>query len=306
MPIVTATIAAVSATMAAVGTIGAAAAGAATVGAAVAATASAVVAVANVVGMVGLAVTAVGMVTKNEDLLKAGKIMGYVGIGGNILGFGTGFAAEGFKAFSARIGDLYSSSWDKGMGKMFSSSADDVVGGAAATNQSTIGGKNFTQAPGAEPGIGNFPAPGGPQPTDLTGINPAVKPGTGFLSSPQATAPTPIAPGVGDPNAALQSSVQSATSVATPTPMNFEMAQGMGNAANAGAGSAAGQSGLQGFLNNPMLPLAAGQIISGGAGGLFTGAAKEEEVDMLRQQNERNEAQRQYLNKNNQFAPGTV
>lgn len=308
MAVVTATIAAVSATMAAVSTIGAAAAGAATVGAAVAATASAVVAVANVVGMVGLAVTAVGMVTKNEDLLKAGKIMGYVGLGGNLLGFGVGFAAEGFKAFSSRMGDLYASSWDKGMGKMFSSSADDVAGGAgaAATNQpAPAGNANFTQAPGAKPGIGEFPAPGGPQPTDLTGINPAVKPGTGFLNNPQATAPTPIASGVGDPNAALQSSIQSATSVSTPKPMDFGVAQGMSSAAPVG-GTAPVGGGLQGFLNNPMLPLAAGQIISGGAGGLFTGAAKEEEVEMLRQQNERNEAQRQYLNRNNQFVPGTV
>lgn len=48
--------------------------------------AAAVVAVSMAVGMVGLAVTAVGIVTGNKDLLKAGKIMGYVGLAGGLAG----------------------------------------------------------------------------------------------------------------------------------------------------------------------------------------------------------------------------
>jgi len=48
--------------------------------------AAAVVAVSMAVGVVGLAVTAVGMVTGNKDLLKAGKIMGYVGLAGGLAG----------------------------------------------------------------------------------------------------------------------------------------------------------------------------------------------------------------------------
>lgn len=298
MAIVTATIAAVSATMAAVSTIGAAAAGAATVGAAVAATASAVVAISSVVGMAGLAVTAVGAITGNEDLLSAGKIMGYVGLGGSLLGFGVGFAAEGFKQFSARMGDLYASSWDKGMGKLFSSADDAASGvGASATNSApSSGNPNFTQAPGAEKGIGNFPAPGGPQPTDLTGINPAVKPGTGFLNStPPATgvsAPSVAPPSMTDPNAWLSQSVQSATQAPTvSTPAVTAAAQ---------------PSMMSGFLNNPMMPLALGQVVSGGAGGLFEGAAKEKEVEMIERQNQLNEQQRQYLNRNNAFTPGTI
>lgn len=52
----------------------------------IATVAAAVVAVSAAVGMVGLAVSAVGMVTGNKDLLKAGKIMGYVGLAGAAAG----------------------------------------------------------------------------------------------------------------------------------------------------------------------------------------------------------------------------
>lgn len=71
-----------SGAIAAVAAVGAAVGTAATV----AAVASAVVAVSMAVGVVGLAVTAVGMVTGNKDLLKVGKIMGYVGLAGGLAG----------------------------------------------------------------------------------------------------------------------------------------------------------------------------------------------------------------------------
>lgn len=71
-----------SGAIAAVAAVGAAVGTAATV----AAVAAAVVAVSMAVGVVGLAVTAVGMVTGNKDLLKAGKIMGYVGLAGGLAG----------------------------------------------------------------------------------------------------------------------------------------------------------------------------------------------------------------------------
>lgn len=299
MAIVTATIAAVAASVTAVSTIGAAVAGAATVSAAVAATASAVVAVSNVIGMIGLVVTAAGAITGNEDLLSAGKIMGYVGLGGSLAGFGVGAAAEGFKAFSSRMGDLYASSWDKGMGKMFSKGADSAGGAAATANQSTQ----------ANPGAGvakastdPLTAIGGPKPTELTGMTPVAKAGPGVLNTPPptaaATAPGTVPPNMTDPNAWLNQSVQSATTVKTPV-------VGVGGAATPAAG-AAEPSVMSGFLNNPMMPLAAGQIISGGAGGLFQASATEDQTEMLRQKNERDEAQRQYMNRNNSFAPGTV
>lgn len=296
MAIITATIAAVAATMTAVSTIGAAVAGAATISAAVAATASAVVAVSTVVGMAGLVVSAAGMITGNEDLLTAGKIMGYVGLGGSIAGFGMGAAAEGFKAFSTRMGDLYASSWDKGMGKMFSSKAADAGSGAGAAAQQSTTQPGGGTATGAAKGTttGATPTIGGPKPTELTGLDP-VK--SGALNAPPTTvnAPTVTSPTVGDPNALLGQSVQAATNVKTPVKGGKE-----------GDGGAAEPSFMSGFLNNPMMPLAAGQIISGGAGGLFQAGATEDQTEMLRQKNERDEAQRQYMNRNNQYSVGTI
>lgn len=290
MAIVTATIAAVAATMTAVTTIGAAAAGAATIGAAVAATASAVVAVSSVVGMVGLAVTAVGMITKNEDLLGAGKIMGYIGLGGSLLGFGVGAMAEGFTQFSGRVADLYSSSWDKGMGKMFSS-ADDAVSGAGSSAVTSAPKTAAAPPPGVDKSLGNLPAGATKSPIDPTAFATSPnQPSQGLLNSipPPSTGAPP--PSMTDPNAWFSQSVSSAT--APPTV--------------AGAAQAAQPSVLSGFLNNPMMPMAAGQIIAGGVGGLFEGAAKEKEVEMLELQNQRNEQQRQYLNQNNQYVPGTI
>lgn len=65
------------------------AAGAATA-AGMAAVGSGLVAVASVVGVAGLATSVIGMATGNKDLLKAGKVMGYIGLAGGIAGGITG------------------------------------------------------------------------------------------------------------------------------------------------------------------------------------------------------------------------
>lgn len=309
MAIITATIAAISATVAAVGTVGAAAAGAATVGAAVASVAAATVAVANVVGMVGLVLTTVGTITKNKDLMGAGKIMGYVGLGGSIAGFGVGFAAEGFKQFSARIGDIYSNAWDSGVGKMFNGASDAAKGGGAVATKP--GGEavnpNFTQAKGAQPGIGEFPAPGGPNP--IMAPKEAATGGGGFLQSSQGAPVTGnAAPSGIDPTMALKGSVATSTGVQTPVAVGTQtpVVAAAGGAATPAAAAPAAASSSNGFLSNPLLPLAAGQMLTGSLGGLFEGGAKEAEVALANRINDQNQAQREYMNRNNSFTGSVV
>lgn len=94
MAVISAIVTAVSAT---VSTIAAGAAAAGTMIAAGAATAagmaavgSALVAVSSVIGVAGLATSVIGLATGNKDLLKAGKVMGYIGLAGGIAGGLTG------------------------------------------------------------------------------------------------------------------------------------------------------------------------------------------------------------------------
>ena len=77
---------------------------------------AAVVAVSVAIGVTGLAVTAVGLATGNKDLLKAGKIMGYVGLAGTVASFGANIAIDGFseamQSITQGVGDAYSSAGD--------------------------------------------------------------------------------------------------------------------------------------------------------------------------------------------------
>lgn len=84
----------------------------------VATVSAAVVAVAGAIGTLGLATTAVGMVTGNKGLLKAGKIMGYVGLAGGIAGYGVGglFAEQGFAGMHEALGNVYNNGFTEGRG----------------------------------------------------------------------------------------------------------------------------------------------------------------------------------------------
>lgn len=102
--------------------------------------ATAAVAVSTVIGVAGLAVSAVGLITKNEDLLKAGKIMGYVGLAGGLLGgaiggvgslaSGGGFMEGAMGAYQGAAAKM-SEGWEQGIGSWFS--AEQAVAPAAAT-----------------------------------------------------------------------------------------------------------------------------------------------------------------------------
>lgn len=242
----------------------------------VATVSAAVVAVANVVAVVGLAVTAVGAVTGNKTLMDVGKIMGYVGMAGNIAGWGVGSLAEGASNFASRMGTLYTDAWNSGVGGMFSGSKSAAVGTATLQPASTS----------SPAGLGGSPA---------QGAVPAGATGTPASAASPAGMPSPLQSGAAAPAAAPAApSAPTAAGVATP-------AAGTAPAVTTPATPAA--SGMSGILNNPMLPLVAGQGVAGAAGGWFQASATEEQVEMQKQIEERNRRQQELQNASNNFAP---
>lgn len=129
MAVVSAIVAAVSATVSTIAA-GAAAAGAmvaagAATAAGMAAVGSGLVAVSAVVGVAGLATSVIGMATGNKDLLKAGKIMGYIGLGAAVAGGlagGVGGLLEGGSGFFEGVKGAFT-----GVGAEAAPTPDDVA-----------------------------------------------------------------------------------------------------------------------------------------------------------------------------------
>jgi hypothetical protein len=270
----------------------------------VATVATAVVAVSAAVGVAGLAVTAVGLVTKNESLLKAGKIMGYVGLAGGLAGGAIGgigamssggsFVQGAADAF-AGASQFMKEGWDSGVGQLFAG-GDKVAGPLGGADQS------LTSA------------------TDkLASTNSQM---SQALTPPQTTAPTDMASAVNQPSADVLASQQAAMSpappVATPAPSVVSAPSaplagtnpipgyvGPGAAPIPGAAPAA-SPGL--FGNMPewakySMMTTAGQGLSGLASGYFTGLQAEEALKQKQLENQQTQNQIQLLNRQGSYAP---
>lgn len=245
----------------------------------VASVATAVVAVSAAVGAIGLAVTAVGLVTGNEDVLKAGEIMGYVGLAGGVAGGliggfgamgagGAGFV-EGAKGAYTGYAQKLSEGWDAGVGSWFKPD----VGAQAMGPVNTV----------APNGVGNnLPAINPAGKTNLTGLNPGITPQTSTIVPPAPTgvaiAPTPVAP------------VSPMSPVVT-TPL----------APVAPAAPEAG-SVMPDWMKYSAITTA-GQGVAGMMGGMFQGEAAEKQVELEQQKMQQDEAQRQLINRNNAYSP---
>jgi len=321
MAIISAAIAAIATAAA---TVSAAAAGAATIGAAVSAVATAAVSVSTVVGVAGMAVTAVGAITGNKDLLKAGKIMGYVGmgsaLGGGLLGGassffegGTSSFMEGVKGAFTSAADQVSKSWKEGVGSWF---ADDAGSAVGAVNQAKPGTLD-ANGPQMNPELVNpvpkpTPAPGQSFEAWKEGIKQqelgqrAVRATQDNLGAMQA-----------------QNGIAPAPTIAT----GGETAlKGVETAANFGPGSTANQLATNPALGTVMggatteAPKAPGllasmpewakyaamtsgaQGLTGLAAGYFQGLSAEDQLEFQKLVNQQNQAQQQYQNQNNQYS----
>lgn len=289
---------------AAVLAVGAAAAAAIGTAGFVAAAAAAVVAVSAAVGVVGLAVSVVGMATGNEDLLKAGEIMGYIGLAGaaagGIIG-GIGGMMQGGAGFMKGAAGAYTGAAEK-MGEAsgkYASFFDDAAG-AKVMGPVENANPNFTQAKGGSPGVGEFPQTGVRPSTDhvFAGPGGGARPGAAIAPTPQA-APPPTAPG--GPLAP-----QGPAAPGAPTVGSYadEVVSRVGT--NVGGDAAANAAKTWADMPDWMKysAMTAGlQGIAGMAGGYFQGKSAEEQLELEKLINAQRQGQVQYLNKNNQYAP---
>lgn len=292
----------ITAVVVAAAAVGTAAAGAATV----AAVAALVVAASVAIGTIGLAVSVVGMVTGNKTIMKVGKIMGYVGLAGGIAGGLIG----GIGAMSNAAGG---------------SMTDAFIAGAkgAYTDAAAFGKEAYAKSPVTswmnESG-GTATLAGKGAPVTTPGAAPGVPPGTqtgGALSASSNASPNTL---VTPLNSGGLSPTPPPSALAPNVPGNNLL-----DIRNSYTGPYGSQYQPQLFPTAPTVttPTAsapgmfasvpdyikygglttAGQGVSGLASGYFAGSAKEAEVEQARLQNEQAQAQIQYYNANNSYAP---
>lgn len=273
------------------------------VGAAIATTtaatvATAVVAVSTAIGVAGLAVGAVGMAIGNEDLMFAGKVMGYVGLAGGLAGGligGVGAVmgnsgltfAQGFGDAFAGASQNLSTAWDKGVGSWFSG-GNKVTGAIGGAADDVAGAADDVALKSVPTGASSSPnGQMGAFPEVTTPGKSIVMPGDGVSVTPPVGAMSPGTPGVAAPTTAMTKM----PSVGVPT------------APVSGAESSGMMSGLtQSVSNMPewmkySLMTTAGQGITGMASGYFQGEAAEQQLEHQKVIAQRDEAQRQRLNK---------
>lgn len=298
----------------------------ATAGAITAAVASAVVAVSTAIGVAGLAVTAIGMITKNQDLMKAGKIMGYVGLagglaGGAIGGFGamangTGSFLQGAQgAYSGAAGHV-SDAWDEGVGSWFSSdAASGVVAPVDAAPVST----------GVDPATGNtIPSHqtyngevtgtlGQPQPGVQNGPIPAENFGPPESFGPPAPAAqsAPVGPGAPvAPTGAEAPSVADQAIAHSQGEIGKTIAGGPLSSTSAPQGivGSAASKAADAFANMPdwmkmSMMTTGGQGVAGMASGYFAGASAEEKLEFEKLINAQRQGQVDLQNRNANYVP---
>jgi len=285
------------------------------IGAAIATTTAATVAAAVVttsiaIGVAGLAVTAVGLVTKNQDLLKAGKIMGYVGLAGGLAGGaigGFGALASGTEGgFAAGAGDAFAGAsqflkegWDTGVGSLFSG-GEQVAGavpGAASGQQPFVPSEANPGINAAAPSTSIDPAASLPGPTATNGVNPAsTAPQTVAAHSPSI--PVPASPQ--DPLDPFAQQVNANLSQVGQTGQGSVLAPSVVIPPSAPAPT--GLAAMPEWAKYAGVTTA-GQGVSGLASGYFTGQSAEENLRQQQLVNQQQQTQLQLLNKQGSYAP---
>lgn len=271
----------------------------------VATVATAVVAVSTAIGVTGLVVGGIGMAIGNEDLMFAGKIMGYVGMAGGLAGGlvgGVGAIAtnsglsftQGFADAFAGASQHLSNAWDKGVGSWFAGgdkvtgaiggAADDVATGAVKAPISSPGTTADGRAMGTFAEVADSP----------TAISTPVNTGsvTVGTQAPSLSAPGVSAPVVGTP--ATQAVNAPSTISAMSNASNWAPAA---NPAGGGLINSAteGLSNMPDWMKYSMMTTGA-QGITGLAGGYFQGQSAEAQLEQQKLIAQREENQRQLLN----------
>lgn len=308
----------------------------------VATVATAAVAVSAAIGVAGLGVTAVGAITGNKDLLKAGKIMGYIGLAGGLVGGAIGGvgalasggsfidgAASAFSGAAQYTSDAASSYMDNISNFFNPETASQVMGAQQEAMGTGI-------VAGTNPQAGQAMFTGGMDQAALgkgiaAGTSGALPPGSTAASfAPGITAPTisgpdpfqvqsPISPGPATPSAlngpdpfqvsAPVAPVQPGVPVAPTAAGATQQALGQGivqGTMGATAGTPTTAAGLWASMPDYMkyAAMTTGmQGVTGLASGYYQGLSAEEQLNFQKLMNQQNQNQVQYLNKNNAYAP---
>lgn len=289
----------------------------------VATVATAVVAVSTAIGVTGLVVGGIGMAIGNEDLMFAGKVMGYVGMAGGLAGGLIGgigaVATNSGLSFTQGFGDAFagasqhlSDAWNNGVGGWLSGgdkitgavggAADDVAAGAAKGPMSSPGVTADGKAMAAFPEVADSP----------TAISTPIDAGSvsvGTQAPAPTIAPSPnvIPPNVAPPSTpgtiAADSLVKSYTPIAGPqnTIMATKLAAG-GAQAGGGGGLVETLSGMPDWMKYSMATTGL-QGVTGLAGGYFQGKSAEEQLEQQKLIAQREENQRQLLNRQGNQIP---
>lgn len=334
MPVVTAAVVAVSA---AITTIASATA---TAGAIAASVATAAVSVSAAIGVAGLGVTAIGAITGNKDLLKAGKIMGYVGLAGGLVGGaigGVGAMASGSGSFLEGASAAYSgaaqytsdafSSYADNIGRFFNpETANSVLaakqealgtGIVAGTNpqagQTMITGSLDQEALGQGIRAGTSgamaPANAGAMPASAVSAPSISGPDPFQVQSPVSTGPA--APAAANAPGAIQAPAPIAAPQAPGVVVNPDTGTfipGIGQVAPGAAQTGAIKTGQGLFDSMPdwmkySAMTTGAQGLTGLASGYYQGLSAEEQLNFQKLVNQQNQNQVQHLNQNNAYAP---
>lgn len=288
----------------------------------VATVATAVVAVSTAIGVTGLVVGGIGMAIGNKDLMFAGKIMGYVGMAGGLAGGligGVGaVATNSGLTFTQGFGDAFagasqhlSDAWNNGVGGWLSGgdkitgavggAADDVAAGAVKGPMSSPGVAADGKAMAAFPEVADSP-------TAVSTLHDAgsVTVGTQApaLPAPNVAAPVVNTPGVVSPVTQVPGVPQISAYTPISGPQNTIMATKLaaGGTPAAGGGLVDTLSGMPDWMKYSMATTGL-QGVTGLAGGYFQGQSAEEQLAQQKLVAQREENQRQLLNRQGNQIP---
>lgn len=267
---------------------------------AVATVTAAVVATSIAIGTIGLAVTAVGMVTGNKDLLKAGKIMGYVGLAGGLAGTAIGMSA-GAEAFGQAMNEAYSKGASEGLLSMLQPTDTAQVVTQEGLGRGIVASQGVITPP-------TTPIPAGYEGLAQEAVGKGIATGTSVnqIAAPQAlaAAATPPAPltGIGPTGPTAPSMPIGSAGAPPPAPGAPVSPVAPAGPAITAPNAPVAPTGLSEFAKL-QLALTGGQAAAGLAGGWFQGQSAEERLNLDKQINEQNQAQRELVNRNNAYAP---
>jgi hypothetical protein len=269
-----------------------------------------------------MALSIAGTVTKNKTLKTVGMVMG---IAGGVVGIGASLAGVGGMTLGevgTSVGDFFSGAAMSGTEAAASTAASSAVDAGAQAAEGASG--TFTQAAGAQPGIGEFPStaidPNGPVANlqaqyggfDVTPVAAQGQPASSLAGTSPTLGATPTSEGdlsaltlkaSAGPGAPTVNPDGSLTTLGPSTQANQLATQYGDKLPPFEPGNAKGWFDKLSPAMQASLALAGGQAISGAVGGLFQGMAASDQLELQKLINEQNRSQQAITNARGAYSP---